>query len=541
MAISDFIPFYQPPSPMPHLLEARSATAAKEVPKGVAKLFRSATLALGFTGIPHAWRTTFEVAPYDFDRINKAADTDSYIKQGLSKYRELLWKEGWQIVSENEEALRYLHERLDFMEFAMGRSFQSFLDDVGDQLVKFHNCFIVKSRGELAPFFPHPLNPPEGKKPIVGYYIIPAETVEIQRDRNNNVVAYRQKIESLVGGFENKSAPRWRAENVIHLSIDKKPGRAFGTPFLVSVMDDVIALRQMEEDIQNMVHKELFPLYKYKVGTETAPADPEEIDQAVRELESLRNDGGLVLPERHDVDVVGGESKALDASDYLEHFVIRVCVGLGLSPHHLGLVMSGGNRAVTDRLDVALYDRIKSYQRYLENMIRIAIFSELLFEGGFNPVSNPLNEGVSDRCEFKFREIDVETQVKKENHILQKWTQNAITFPELRAELGLPPEADEGLLFQALMTRLSPEPSLAASNGGGSNNAPNKPDAQPSSNGGRRNQPNKTKGVGNRSRPSNQHGRRSAPKIRHDVELISRIVESLDEDDTMDDISPIVE
>lgn len=533
MALSDFIPFYQRPRPKQRWLEQRSSAATKEVPKGVAKLFRSATLALGFTGIPHPWRTTFEEAPYDFDRINKAADTDSYVKQGLSKYHELLWKEGWQITSENPDALQYLHERIDYMEFAMGQSFQSFLDDVGDQLVKFHNCFIAKSRGDLAPFFPHPLNPPEGKKPLVGYYIIPAETVEIQRNRNNNVVAYRQKIDSLTGGFENKSAPRWRAENVIHLSVDKKPGRAFGTPFLVSVLDDVIALRQMEEDIQNMVHKELFPLYKYKVGTPEAPADPDEITQAVRELESLRNDGGLVLPERHDVDVVGAESESLDASDYLEHFVIRVCVGLGLSPHHLGLVMSGGNRAVTDRLDVALYDRIKSYQRYLEHAIRIKIFSELLFEGGFNPVANPMKEGISDRCEFKFREIDVETQVKKENHILNKWAQNAITWEETRLELGYPPDADENDLFQALMTRLSPDPA-AATNGGGSNNAPKKPDAQTPSTGGRSNQPNKRKGVGNRSRPSNQHGRRSAPKIRHDADLMNKIVESLGEDDTIE-------
>lgn len=32
--------------------------------------------------------------------------------------------------------------------------------------------------------------------------------------------------------------------------------------------DDVIKLRLLEEDIQNLIHRELFPLYKYKTKEE---------------------------------------------------------------------------------------------------------------------------------------------------------------------------------------------------------------------------------------------------------------------------------
>lgn len=524
MGIVNYLPFNS--APMAERSLSRSAVLLNtSADNSIAKLFKVTSFALGFTGFNT--RASFEEAPYDLDRVIKAADTDSFVRQAFNKYRELLWKEGWDIVGENDEAVDYLRERIDYMELAMGRSIDDLWDEISDQLVKFGNCFIAKSRGDLSPFFPGTINALNDKsQPIVGYYIIPAETVVIQRNNRNKPIAYRQRIEGAVSGFGRNvtNQPTWPASEVIHLAIDKKPGRAFGTPFMVSVMDDVIALRQMEEDIQNLVHKELFPLYKYKVGTEMHPAEPEEIDNAIMELENLRSDGGLVLPERHDVDIVGSKGAALEATGYLEHFVNRVVVGLGLSPHHLGVMMNGGNRSVTDRLDVALYDKVKKYQRYLSSMIRIKIFTELLIEGGFDPISNPKIRGISDRCEFQFKEIDVDTQVKKENHALQKWTQNAITMEELRLELGLEQEVDEDRLFQSLMTRLQPEPS------GTGMVDPKKPDAAKPSTGGKPN-PRNDKSVKNKSRPSNQYGRNGSPNIRRDDKWLYNIVELIGEED----------
>lgn len=528
MALTDFVPFYQAPSAT--TLEARSLVSDVKAQNAVAKLFKVSTLAMGFTGFGAlTGRTSFEVAPYDFNRILKAIDTDSYVRQGVNKYKELMWKEGWDIVSENDDAVAYIKERLDYMELAMGRSFQSLLTDIADQLIKFSNCFIAKARGDLQPFFPERLRKSD-KDPIVGYYIIPAETVEIQRNRDNKVVAYRQRMDqNNIAGFGTTTGrqPRWSADDVIHLAVDKKPGRAFGTPFLISMLDDVIALRQMEEDIQNLVHKELFPLYKYTVGTPEHPAEPEEIDQAAVELDNLRNDGGLILPERHNVEVIGAEGASLEADNYLAHFVNRVVVGLGLSPHHLGIMNEGGNRSVTDRLDIALYDKIKNYQRYLADMIRLAIFNELLFEGGYDPFVNPARDTVSDRCEFMFHEIDVDTQVKKENHIIQKWLNNLMSWEETRVALGMDPEdIDEERLQVYMIGKIESEFAEAQARVAASL----KPDAAPSSQKGRPNKRN-NKSVANKSRPANQHGRRTSPNIRHvDDTWLSDVVETLDEE-----------
>ena len=145
--------------------------------KTLSKSFRVASLALGYQGTNYFYtgRSNFEPSPYDFDRIIQAVDTDSYVKQAVSKYKDLFWKEGWKIVGENQEAVAYLYQRIDYMEMAMKRPFLEFLIDLSDQLIKFSNVFAVRARGELSEFFPTKLAPINATQPIVGYYLIPTE------------------------------------------------------------------------------------------------------------------------------------------------------------------------------------------------------------------------------------------------------------------------------------------------------------------------------------------------------------------------------
>ena len=494
--------------------------------KTLSKSFRVASLALGYQGTNYFYtgRSNFEPSPYDFDRIIQAVDTDSYVKQAVSKYKDLFWKEGWKIVGENQEAVAYLYQRIDYMEMAMKRPFLEFLIDLSDQLIKFSNVFAVRARGELSEFFPTKLAPINATQPIVGYYLIPTEQVRILRDKYNRPKSYMQQTDPMTYAPTDRD-PVWSADRVIHLFFDRKPGRAFGTPFLSNSLDDIVALRQMEEDIQNLVHRELFPLYKYIIGTADQPADPEEIDKAAAEIENLRAEGGLILPYRHDVDVIGSAQEALDASAYIEHFKERVAIGLGVAPHHLGMTMNGGNRSMSERLDTALYDRIKQFQKQFAEMIRLHIFNELLFEGGFDPIKNPLETDISDRCYFKFNEIDVDTQVKKETHIIQKYVNSVITLTEARTELGIDPEVDQEDLFAGIQSAMQKDLIDAQQSAQDATS-----DKQASAGSGQRNLPSKRRGVGNASRPQNQNGRRTSPNIkRSDPNWITTVENLLEE------------
>lgn len=521
MAIRTYLNFKKPIQ-----TEFEATEIKAEDVKSLSKNFRVAALALGYQGTNYFYtgRSNFEPSPYDFDRIIQAVDTDSYAKQAISKYKDLFWKEGWKIVGENQEAVAYLYQRIDYMEMAMKRPFLDFLIDLSDQLIKFSNVFAVKARGELSEYFPATLTPINATQPVVGYYLIPTEQVRILRDKYNRPKSYQQATDPLTYSPTDKD-PVWSADRVIHLFFDRKPGRAFGTPFLSNSLDDIVALRQMEEDIQNLVHRELFPLYKYTIGTADQPAEPEEIDKAAAEIENLRTEGGLILPFRHDVDVIGSGQEALDASNYLDHFKERVAIGLGVAPHHLGMTMNGGNRSMSERLDTALYDKIKQFQKQFAEMVRLHIFNEILFEGGFDPIKNPIETDISDRCYFKFNEIDVDTQVKKETHIIQKFVNSVITLAEARIELGIDPEVDQEDLFSGIQSAMQKDlidAQQAAQDATSDKQAPAKS--------GQRNAPSKRRGVGNATRPQNQNGRKTSPNIkRSDTTWISTVENLLEE------------
>lgn len=531
MPIRQYLPFQQSSS---QEFDFASAQLDATQISGLAKTMKVAALALGYQGTNYFYtgRSNFEPSPYDFDRILQAVDTDSYVRQAVGKYKDLFWKEGWQIVGENPAAVEYLYQRIDYMEMAMKRPFLDFLIDLSDQLFKFANVFIVKGRGDLSEYFPSKIEPVNASQPVVGYYLIPTEQTRILRDRYNRPKSYQQQTDPLTYAPTDRD-PVWSAERVIHLFFDRKPGRAFGTPFMSNVLDDVVALRQMEEDIQNLVHRELFPLYKYRIGTADQPAEPEEIDQAASEIENLRAEGGLILPFRHDVDVIGANNAALDASAYLDHFKERVAIGLGVAPHHLGMTLNGGNRAMTERLDTALYDKIKQFQKQFAEMIRVHIFNELLFEGGFDPIANPLGSDTSDRCYFKFNEIDVDTQVKKETHIIQKYVSNLIGLTEARIALGVDPEAEEDDMFQAKQAKVQMDMAMAQSQAAqdAQTDVVKDADKQEPANKGQRNLPSKRRGPGNSVRPQNQQGRNTSPNIKRSDNAWLGLVESLLEDE----------
>jgi len=509
MAIKSYLPFAK------NLFAIEEQKVNQDDVKALGKSFKIAALALGFRGSNFYYdhRASFEPSPYDFNRITQAFDTDGYVRQAISKHKELFWKEGWEILGENSEAVEYLYRRIDLMEMTMKRPFAEFLVELSDQLIKYSNVFIVKARADISSYLPDKLNAIGGTQPIAGYYLIPTEQTYILRDKQNRPKAYQQATDPLTYS-PNDRDPVWSADRVIHMHFEKKPGRAFGTPFLSTVLDDIIALRQMEEDIQNLVHRELFPLYKYTIGTADQPAEPEEISRAAAEIENLRSEGGLILPFRHAVDVIGANNTALDASKYVDHFKERVAVGLGVAPHHLGMSMNGGNRSVTERLDVSLYDRIKQLQKQFSDMIRIHLFNELLFEGGFNPLETPAADSQSDRCFLVFKEIDVDTQVKKENHIIQKYVNNLITIEEARLLLGLDSEVDEEKLFGNMQAKTQMDMMKAQAGLASAAPSPKSSDGQKSATKGQRNLPSSRKGVGNSSRPQNQNGRKTSPNIK---------------------------
>lgn len=421
-------------------------------------------------------RAEFESPSFDLDVITSAYDSEAYVRQAVDKYVDLIFKAGWDLNGKNEKAVEYIKMRLAAMSEATGISTDTLLGEIAECMVKYSNVFIIKARQkEQKSVSGLRIAGLEDHDPIGGYFVLPPNTIQIARDKNGNVVGYQQKIP---GQKELKIEP----EDMIHIYWKKPIGYAFGVPFILSVLDDIRLLREIEDNVANLLYKHLHPLYKFIIGLSEPGKEStiEEITYVKNMIEEMPMDGTLVLPERYDVDVVGAEGEAIDANWALRYFEQRVFTGLGIPETVFGRA-STSNKATADNLTVEMHDRVKAFQRVIATQINFQIIKELLLEGGFDPLLRP-----EDNVEFFFKEIAYDEKIKQENHTVQKFLNNTITFEEMRMEMGLEPVVDESRLYYRMITIPKAIEGVAAKN--------------------------QNKTVDNKDRPENQHGKKLSPK-----------------------------
>ena len=378
-------------------------------------------------------RGSFQSSEYDLSEIGKIEDTDSYVRQAFNKKVALMLKEGWDLTGPNLKTIKYIKARLAQIAQASGISTTQLFRDVGSGVVKKSNCFLIKVRNTKASGGRERKEGGKGKslKPVAGYFIAPAETMEFET-ANGQISKWRQLMPS--GDIQE-----YPVQDVVHIFYDRKEGFVFGTPVLIPVIDDIRALRKIEENIEMLVYQHLFPLFQYIVGTPESPAGitetgEREIEIVRREIQYMPSEGGIVTPERHKIVAVGAEGRALRAEGYLDHFKKRVFSGLGVSAVDMGEGETA-NRATADNMSRNMVDSVKDIQQVVADFINEYIIKELLLESTFGDTV------LDDEFLVKlvFREIDTEAKIKKQNHGADLFTKDIITHDEARKELGLEP------------------------------------------------------------------------------------------------------
>lgn len=113
-------------------------------------------------------------------------------------------------------------------------------------------------------------------------------------------------------------------------------------------------------------------------------------------------------------------------------------------PNHLFLTRRNGrvavngntaNRATSDNMSRNLVDSVKDIQRTIESQFTAFVVNELLLESTFG--SDVLND--ESRVQLKFKEIDLDYQIKKEAHYADQFAKNVISQHEARIGMGRQP------------------------------------------------------------------------------------------------------
>lgn len=378
-----------------------------------------------FSGSPD----DFESPPIDLNVLTAAYDVDSYIRQAVDKYVDQLFKEGYKIYGKNPDAVEYIKKRLDYMAEITEMPTEEFFTGIAEDIVKYSNCFLTKVRSS-EDGHQHPDLQVEGyydDEPIAGYFFMNAGTVTILRDTYGMTKKYKQTTSEEEKDFSK--------EQIIHFYYKREKGEAFGKSFLIPVLDDVRALREVEQNVLRMVHKNINPFHHIQVGSTDMPGQQEEVDLVKDELENMETDGGLVTTERVNIKPIAAD-KVIQAKPYLEYLENRIFTGTGIPAIMFGRGDTA-NRSTGDSMTSEMSDRIKAIQKTIESFVYERIIKELLLEGGFDPIIVP-----EDKVTFQFNENDMDSKIKTDNHITFLFEHGLITEDEARQELGRDPIPD---------------------------------------------------------------------------------------------------
>jgi len=367
---------------------------------------------------------------YDFDIIQQAFNVDSILRRARNRYCELIWENGYEIVGKNPKTVHYIKKRLKQIAMVTETPTEVLLSEISEQLVLFYNAIVVKVRSEASSggrrrttFY--------GKKllPVGGYFVMETPAIKAVTSSETGVLlGYNQELLYDRPKFYKK-------DDVIHITLDRQPEKLFGTPAVVAVLDDIRALRRMEENVEILVFQHAIPLIHYSVGTEEIPAEPDEITDAEVSVANMAANGMLVTPERHKLVAVGEGKSALRVDLYLEYFKSRIYLGLGQSAISLG--EAGSSRGAAIALNKAVLGAAKRFQKRIRVYVNEFIINELLEEGGFDSFND------ANKVELYIPEIDVDDKIRKEFHTLAMFEGNMITEDEAREEIGREPFTDK--------------------------------------------------------------------------------------------------
>lgn len=369
---------------------------------------------------------------YDLQDPMAIFDTEAYVKQAINRRLSLMFRNGYEIVGEDKN-VAYITQRIATLEFVTDRSFRSLLRDILFCLSLQSNCFLLKIRKDGAA----PVRKKDGGKvPVSGYAIIPAHS--IQPIMKAGVIDKWRRYYDMGKAFDD-----YGPDEIIHFKWDRKPWHIYGTPRTVAVRDDIYALRRLEENVEMLFINYLFPLFHVKVGTEDNPATYtaegiSELDLVKYQIENMPKEGVYVSDERTAVEVIGAKSEVLDVEFLINHYKQRVFSGLGMSPLDMGAV-DAGTRATSDNISQNLKDLVKADVEIFADQVKMYIFKEWFLEGNYSFSVQDAVEGT----DLIFHEIDLDNKIKEENHVLNIYNSNLITFQEARKRLKYKEEADQ--------------------------------------------------------------------------------------------------
>lgn len=380
---------------------------------------------------------------------------DALIRQAVDRYSELF--KDFEL-SGGTNQVKYLTNRLTNMSLISGETWRSLFSRAILEYFKSGNAFFLKMRGGPAdPNLAITKRAFYDQKPhkILRLMLLSPDRMEPFMDQESGSMGWELKdvksqenFSTVAPGSLNYGTDGCRVKNpyrppknnillpgldVVHLAYKRGAESRWGFGMTLGAMEDVNLLRTLEETTAVMTKKYASPLLWHRIlrTTSTMGSIQQDINLAAAMHRQGPPDGVLVTGGNVELKVLGSESQAIRTGEYLHFFLNRSLAGLGVSPFLLG-IEAGTVGSVEAAIELMLM-RVRFCQEEISREIEEWILNELLWEGGFDPISKE-----SDKVKLVFKDIDESRMIKLQNHYADLHTKNFASLEESRSAVGMP-------------------------------------------------------------------------------------------------------
>lgn len=450
---------------------------------------------------------------YNMNKVTAYYESEGTFTTIVDKFVEKIFQNGYSITGENPTTLKYVKRRLRDIAYATGISTREVLKSLTMNVVLYSNGFLNryrnkdKSTGKSYKKFPtdnKPLEPIAGlfvedttsmyaklskSGRLTGWYFNPKASAygNIERE-DNSFGGFFTYLTAMREGFNlatSKDTIAFTKDEIMHVTLNKRPGYVFAMPIVHPVYADIDTYRMTEENVELLVYQYSHPILHGKAGNDKYHGEPQDVAKLKTEIERLESNGGLVTDERTEVKLIGIEGNVIDTDKILNHFKMRCIGGLRGSPIMVGET-SSANRGTATTLSDETISTATEIQKVIEDSFNKVLF-ELLLESGLT--YDKIND--ENIVKLEFAPVDLSKKIAFEEHLIQLWHANIITFEEFRQAIGRKPDVDENRLFFNVVQIALAEVEAKASSMYSNNQANNK--------------------ANNKTQPSNQHGKKQGP------------------------------
>jgi hypothetical protein len=381
-------------------------------------------------------RDQFVPPPFNVNDIDIAIWIDGIASSGIKKYEQLIFKEGIYLDAKRPELKEYIEKRFDVFSLTAAGGMEWILKAIASDILRYGNAVFAKSRyrkeqmGKVKRLarkhFKRQINGITGIRPVSGYWRQEIGQMEARRDDKGVPISYQQVQ-------NNQPVAEWPAKDVAHFTHDKPAKDIWGRPLLLPVLDDIKLLRSMEHHAVDLFYRYLNPLVHIAVNakdTVHGGLAPEGYVERYAQLFNTMPPNGVIVTDGLTTINSVNSNEGVPTRDFLDYFSQRVMIGMGLSDVVLG-VGNTSNRGTSDTMVALVRDNIKAFQESIARQFNELIIREMLLEAGVD-ILDPRN-----KVEVRFREIDIDLEIKKNQNAVTLWQNNAVSHEEFRRMLGM--------------------------------------------------------------------------------------------------------